>query len=98
MERLKETDRRSHGRDGYLAIELIRQLVQIRCGELTSEEAMGKAWDKHRVFRVGNFGTTENLLNSMAETLRQAAPPPGCSQPYPGRRFVRNRRYSANDQ
>jgi hypothetical protein len=74
MERLKETDRRLHGRDGYLAIELIRQLVQIRSGELTSEEARGKAWDRHRVFHVGRFGTTENLLKSMAETLRQAAP------------------------
>jgi hypothetical protein len=74
MERLKETDRRLHGRDGYLAIELIRQLVQIRCGELTSEEARGKAWDKHRVFYVGHFGTTENLLMSMAEALRQAVP------------------------
>jgi hypothetical protein len=74
MERLKETDRRLHGRDGYLATELIRQLVQIRCGELTSEEARGKAWDKHRVFRVGSFGTMENLLKSMAETLRQSAP------------------------
>jgi len=28
MERLKETDRKLRGRDGYLAIELIRQLVQ----------------------------------------------------------------------
>jgi hypothetical protein len=74
MERLKETDRRLHGRDGYLAIELIRQLVQIRSGELTSEEARGKAWDRHRVFHVGSFGTTENLLKSMAETLRQAVP------------------------
>jgi hypothetical protein len=74
MERLKETDRKLHGRDGYLAIELIRQLVQIRRGELTSEEARGNAWDKHRRFYVGNFGTTENLLKSMAETLRRAVP------------------------
>ena len=28
MERLKDTDRRLHGRDGYLAIELIRQLAK----------------------------------------------------------------------
>jgi hypothetical protein len=74
MERLKATDRRLHGRDGYLAIELIRQLVQIRRGELTSEEARGNAWDKHRIFYVGNFGTTENLLKSMAETLRHSVP------------------------
>jgi hypothetical protein len=74
MERLQETDRRLHGRDGYLAIELIRQLVQIRRGELTSEEARGNAWDKHRIIYVGNFGTTENLLKSMAETLRHSVP------------------------
>jgi hypothetical protein len=74
MERLRETDRKLHGRDGYLAIELIRQLVQIRCGELTSEEARGSAWDKHRIFYVGKFGTTENLLKSMADTLRHSVP------------------------
>ena len=74
MERLRETDRKLHGRDGYLVIELIRQLVQIRCGELTSEEARGNAWDKHRIFYVGKFGTTENLLKSMADTLRHSVP------------------------
>ncbi len=83
MERLKQTDRKLHGRDGYLAIELIRQLVQIRCGELTSEEAKGSAWDKHRIFYVGNLGTTENLLKSMAETLRQSVPEIGNAQPHP---------------
>ena len=74
LENLRQTDKRLHGRDGYMASELIRQLVQIRCGELTSEEAKGKAWDKYRLFRTGSFGTTENLLNSMAATLRDAAP------------------------
>ena len=58
----------------YLVSELIRQLVQIRIGELTSEEAKGTAWDKNRIFYVGRFGTTENLLKSMAGTLRQAVP------------------------
>jgi hypothetical protein len=74
MQLLRETDRRLHGRNGYLAIELIRQLVQIRCGELTSEEARGNAWDKNRTFYVGDFGTTENLLKSMADTLRDSVP------------------------
>jgi hypothetical protein len=48
--------------------------VQIRFGELTSEEAKGKAWDRKRLFNTGRFGTTENLLRFMAGTLRQAAP------------------------
>jgi hypothetical protein len=39
---LRQVDQRLHGRSGYLASELIRQLVQIRFGELTSEEAKGK--------------------------------------------------------
>jgi hypothetical protein len=71
---LKETDRKLHGRDGYLVSELIRQLVQIRFGELTSEEAKGKAWDRRRLFNTAKFGTTENLLRFMAGTLRQAVP------------------------
>ncbi len=71
---LKETDRKLHGRDGYLVNELIRQLVQIRFGELTSEEAKGKAWDRNRLFNTSKFGTTENLLRFMAGTLRQAVP------------------------
>ena len=54
--------------------ELIRQLIQIRSGEPLSEEAKGKAWDKNRVFSLAKFGTTENLLNSMAGTLRTAVP------------------------
>jgi hypothetical protein len=74
MEKLREMDKKLHGRDGYLISELIRQLVQIRIGELTSEEAKGIAWDKNRIFYVGSFGTTENLLKSMAWTLRQAVP------------------------
>jgi hypothetical protein len=74
MEKLRETDRKLHGRDGYLATELIRQLAQISFGELTSEEAKGNAWDKHRIFNVGNLGTTEVLLRSMAKTLREAVP------------------------
>jgi hypothetical protein len=74
MQKLKETDKKLHGRDGYLVSELIRQLVQIRFGELTSEEAKGKAWDRKRLFNTAEFGTTENLLRFMAETLRQAVP------------------------
>jgi hypothetical protein len=74
LDKLRQTDKRLHGRDGYMASELIRQLAQIRFGELTSEEAKGKAWDRYRVFSTGPFGTTENLLKSMAATLRQAAP------------------------
>ena len=54
--------------------ELIRQLVQIRFGELTSEEAKGKSWDKKRLFNTAKFGTTENLLRFMAGTLREAVP------------------------
>lgn len=74
MEKLRRADNKYHGRDGYLVSELIRQLVQIRFGEPTSEEAKGGAWDKNRIFYVGNFGTTENLLRSMAATLRQTVP------------------------
>jgi hypothetical protein len=74
MEKIQAMDKKLHGRDGYLVSELIRQLVQIRIGELTSEEAKGPAWDKNRIFYVGRFGTTENLLKSMAGTLRQAVP------------------------
>jgi hypothetical protein len=74
MEKLREMDKKRHGRDGYLVSELIRQLVQIRIGELTSEEAKGSAWDRYRIFNVGRFGTTENLLKAMAEILRQAVP------------------------
>ena len=48
--------------------------MQIRFGELTSEEAKGKTWDKKRLFNTAKFGTTENLLRFMAGTLRQAAP------------------------
>jgi hypothetical protein len=74
MQKLRETDQRLHGRDGYLVSELIRQLVQIRFGELTSEEAKGKAWDKKRLFNTAKYGTTENLLRFMAGTLREAVP------------------------
>jgi hypothetical protein len=74
MEKLREMDKKLHGRDGYLISELIRQLVQIRIGELTSEEAKGTAWDRNRIFYVGGCGTTENLLKAMAKTLRQAVP------------------------
>jgi hypothetical protein len=74
MQKLRETDKKLHGRDGYLVSELIRQLVQIRFGELTSEEAKGKAWDRQRLFNTAKFGTTENLLRFMAGTLRQAVP------------------------
>jgi hypothetical protein len=74
MEDLRQVDRNRHGRDGYMVSELIRQLIQIRSGEPLSEEAKGKAWDKNRVFSLAEFGTTENLLNSMARTLRTAVP------------------------
>jgi hypothetical protein len=74
MEKLRETDKALYGRDGYFAIELIRQLVQIRSGELTSEEAKGEAWDRHRVFNVENFGTSGTLLRSMGKALRTAVP------------------------
>jgi hypothetical protein len=74
LEKLKQADQKYHGRDGYLVCELIRQVTQIRFGELMSEEAKGKAWDKHRLFFVGEYGTTENLMLAMAATLRQAVP------------------------
>ena len=59
MQKLRETDKKLHGRDGYLV------------SELTSEEAKGKTWDKKRLFNTAKFGTTENLLWFMAGTLRQ---------------------------
>ena len=68
---LRETDKKLHGRDGYLVSELIRQLVQIRFGELTSEEAKGKTGQlQKRLLDTAKFGTTENLLQFMAGTLR----------------------------
>jgi hypothetical protein len=74
MEKVRQIDQKCHGRDGYLVSELIRQVAQIRFGEPISEEAKGKAWDKHRIFFVGEYGTTENLMKSMAATLRHAVP------------------------
>jgi hypothetical protein len=74
IEKLNQADRQYHGRDGYLVCELIRQVTQIRFGELMSEEAKGNAWDKHRIFFVGEYGTTENLMMAMGATLRQAVP------------------------
>jgi len=74
LQKLRKVDKKLHGRSGYQINELIRQLVQIRFGELTSEEAKGKAWDRKRLFHTGRFGTTENLLRFMAGTLRQAVP------------------------
>jgi len=74
MEDLRRVDRNFHGRDGYMVSELIRQLIQIRFGEPLSEEAKGKAWDKNRAFSTAEFGTTENLLKSMAGMLRTAVP------------------------
>jgi hypothetical protein len=74
IEKLNQADRKYHGRDGYLVCELIRQVTQIRLGELMSEEAKGKAWDKRRIFFVGEYGTTENLMKSMAATFRQSVP------------------------
>jgi hypothetical protein len=74
IERLKQADQKYHGRDGYLVCELVRQVTQIRLGELMSEEAKGKAWDKHRIFFVGEYGTTENLMKAIAARLRQAVP------------------------
>jgi hypothetical protein len=73
MNKLADADKKGHGRQGYMANELIRQLVQINLGEPTSEEAKGKAWDKHRIFDVGECGTTLDLLKSMSNTLRQSA-------------------------
>ena len=74
LQKLRKIDKKLHGRHGYIVSELIRQLVQIRFGELTSEEAKGKAWDQKRLFNTARFGTTENLLRFMAGTLRQAMP------------------------
>jgi hypothetical protein len=74
LEKLRRVDKKLHGRSGYQVSELIRQLVQIRFGELTSEEAKGKAWDRKRLFNTESFGTTENLLRFMTGTLRQAVP------------------------
>ena len=42
MEKLRMADKKYHGRDNYLVSELIRQLVQIRFGEPTSEESKGQ--------------------------------------------------------
>ena len=39
-----------------------------------SEEAKGRAWDRHRTFSVGEYETTENLMLCMAATLRRAVP------------------------
>jgi hypothetical protein len=74
IEELRQADQKFHGRHGYSVNEIIRQVIQIRFGELTSEEAKGKAWDKHRLFFVGEYGTAENLMKTMASRLRRAVP------------------------
>ena len=56
MQKLRETDKKLHGRDGYLVSELIRQLVQIRFGELTSEELKAKSGIK------SDFSIPQNLV------------------------------------
>jgi hypothetical protein len=56
MQKLRETDKNLHGRDGYLVSELIRKLVQIRFGELTSEEAKAKPGIRN------DFSTQRNLV------------------------------------
>ena len=74
----QKTDRKLHGQDGYpIATELIHKPAQINFGELTKrrKRPKGMQWDKHRIFNVGDLGTTEVLLRSMAKTLREAVPP-----------------------
>jgi hypothetical protein len=92
MEKLRAMDKKLHGMDGYLVSELIRQLVQIRIGELTSEEAKGTAWDKNRIFYVGRFGTTENLLKSMARNIETGRAETGEFKPNAGRSFNGDRK------
>jgi hypothetical protein len=64
-----------------MASELVRQFVQIRAGQPTSEEAKGKAWDRQRAFRSDDCLTTQELLRSMAGTLRRAVPRLVCLSP-----------------
>jgi hypothetical protein len=57
LQKLIKVDKKLIDRPGK-ASELIRQLVQIGFGKLTSEEAKGKAWDRKRLFNIGKFGAT----------------------------------------
>jgi hypothetical protein len=81
LEKLRAANAAIHGRGSYMAEALFRQLVQIRAGEPTSEEAKGKAWDKQRTFRSRDCLNTQELLRSRADTLRRAVPRLVCLSP-----------------
>ena len=81
LEKLRAANAAIHGRGNYMASELVRQLVQIRAGEPTSEEAKGKAWDRQQTFRSLDCLNTQELLRSMAGTLRRAVPRLVCLSP-----------------
>jgi len=50
MQKLRETDRTLHGREGYLATELIRQVAQIRFGEPRAKKPRAFRAQPHLVF------------------------------------------------
>jgi len=81
LEKLRMANAAIHNRASYMASELVRQLVQIRAGEPTSEEAKGKAWDRQRTFRSHDCLNTQELLRSMADALRRAVPRLVCLSP-----------------
>ena len=70
VEQLRANDLQEHKRVGYITVELIRQILQIRLGEVTSEEGRRKTWDKANLFAV------EASLEELANTIREHAPNP----------------------
>lgn len=70
IEQLRANDISEHSRVGYITVELIRQIVQIRLGEVTSEEGRKKTWDKNNLFAVGAS------LEELAATIKEYAPNP----------------------
>lgn len=79
VEDLREYDITYHRREGYITVELTRQLVEIRLGVQTSEENRGKSWDKGDRFKEHAFS-----LESLAQTIKTHAPNPRALSPLMG--------------
>jgi hypothetical protein len=57
----------------YTTVELMRQIIQVRLGEITSEEARGAAWDQHGYWRMDEH---KSQISEMYHILKTAAPSP----------------------
>jgi hypothetical protein len=81
IEDLKNADITHHKREGYITVELTRQIIQIRLGEVTSEESLKKAWDKAKSF---GYGAHKKQLEALAQTIRKHASEPSKISPLMG--------------